>query len=329
MNTVAAVARLSERPWPQILLLEDEESVAQGLLLILGEEGYTAVELARTGRGALDAFQRKEVDLLIADLRLPDIDGLEVIKEVKHVRPDTGVIVITGYSTVSSAVSAMKLGALDYLAKPFTEDEFVSAVHGALAPARTAAAEEQAPAERRPEAAGPALGLLRGDPEQVGPVVAELGARFSGKPEEVIPMLQLVQNRLGYLPENALEEIARLTGRPAASVFGTATFYEQFRLKPVGRHIVRVCRGTACHVKGSDRILKEIEGRFALSPGDTSKDRELTLETVACFGSCAIAPVVVMDRTVMGRMSPGRTCECLARVREREAGENPKPPDRN
>lgn len=315
-----ATARAPARPWPQILVLEDEPSVAQGLQMILGEEGYTAVELAMTGRGALDAFQRREVDLLIADLRLPDIDGMEVIKEVKHARPDTGVIVITGYSTVSAAVSAMKLGAKDFLAKPFTEEEFVAAVRGALVPPAPLAAPSpgERPGAEKP-AAAPEIALRREDPGRVAQVAAELRERFAGRPDEVIPMLQLVQSRLGYLPENALEEVAALSGRSAASVFGTATFYEQFRLKPVGRHVVRVCRGTACHVKGSDRILSEIESRFALAPGETSGDRLLTLETVACFGSCAIAPVMVVDQNVMGRMTPSAACTCLAALRERDA----------
>jgi YesN/AraC family two-component response regulator len=88
--------------------------------------------LARTGKGALDTFHKKDFDLLVADLRLPDIDGMEVIKKVKHDRPDTEVVVITGYSTVPSAVEAMKLGACDYLSKPFSDDAFKSAVKGAL-----------------------------------------------------------------------------------------------------------------------------------------------------------------------------------------------------
>jgi len=117
--------------WPQILIMEDEMSVAKGLELVLSEEGYT-VDLAMNGRSALDSFDRRDFDLLIADLRLPDIDGMEVIKRVKHRRPDTGVIVITGYSTVPSAVEAMKLGAFEYLPKPFTDDQFKQAVVGAL-----------------------------------------------------------------------------------------------------------------------------------------------------------------------------------------------------
>jgi NADH:ubiquinone oxidoreductase subunit E len=320
MNQMQEAVRADVRPWPQILLLEDEVSVARGLQMILSEEGYPAVDLAMTGRGALDTFSQKDFDLLIADLRLPDIDGMDVIKQVKHDRPDTGVIVITGYSTVDSAVEAMKLGALDYLPKPFTEDEFVSAVKIALNVTKEAVTEPQALGEPEPaKAAELELQLIPEDQERVDRLLADMRAKFAGSPDEVIPMLQMVQQRLGYLPENALEEVARMTKKSTASIFGVATFYEQFRLAPGGRHIIRVCRGTACHVKGSDRILHEIGNRFQLSPGRTSLDRLFTLETVACFGSCAIAPVVVVDDSVKGRMNPSRACETLARIREHDS----------
>ncbi|MFZ7113162.1 MAG: response regulator [Desulfatiglandales bacterium] len=115
----------------QILLMEDEPSVAQGLQMVLKEEGY-GVDLAMTGHSALEKFKQKYFDLLVADLRLPDMDGMDVIKEVKDRRPETGVVVITGYATVASAVNAMKIGVSDYLPKPFTEGEFMAAVGGAL-----------------------------------------------------------------------------------------------------------------------------------------------------------------------------------------------------
>jgi NADH-quinone oxidoreductase subunit E len=134
-------------------------------------------------------------------------------------------------------------------------------------------------------------------------LLTELATSFKGEPDDLIPMLQVVQRELGYLPERALEEIARLTGLPAASVYGVATFYAQFRLKPVGKHIIKVCRGTACHVRGSGRIQKHIESLLHVSAGDTTGDRQFTLETVACFGSCALAPVIVADETVHGRMN--------------------------
>ncbi|MFC1857154.1 FAD-dependent oxidoreductase [Thermodesulfobacteriota bacterium] len=116
---------------PKVLLVEDEVSVAKGLLMILGEEGY-GVDWAMTGKSALDTFAHKDFDLLVADLRLPDMDGMEVIKRVKEAKPATEVIVITGYSNVSSAVDAMRVGAVDYLPKPFTEEEFMGTVERTL-----------------------------------------------------------------------------------------------------------------------------------------------------------------------------------------------------
>jgi YesN/AraC family two-component response regulator len=116
---------------PQILLMEDEVNMVKGLQMILHEVGCD-VDVAMTGRGALEKFGKKFFDLLVADLRLPDIDGMEVIKTVKEKRPETEAIIITGYPSVSSAVAAVKLGVYEYLRKPFTEDEFKVAVAGAL-----------------------------------------------------------------------------------------------------------------------------------------------------------------------------------------------------
>jgi len=113
---------------PKILLMEDETNVAKGLKLVLGEAGYE-VDWAETGKRALELFRRKTYDLVLADLCLPDIDGMEVIKEVRQQRPQTRVIVITGYATVASAIDALKLGASDYLQKPFTEDELKAAIN--------------------------------------------------------------------------------------------------------------------------------------------------------------------------------------------------------
>ena len=116
---------------PNILIMEDEFSIAKGLEMVLKEDGYS-VALAMTGKDALDILNKKTIDLLVADLRLPDIDGMDVIKAVKEKRPETGVVVITGYASVPSAVNAMKLGTFDYLPKPFTDDEIKMAVKGAL-----------------------------------------------------------------------------------------------------------------------------------------------------------------------------------------------------
>jgi DNA-binding NtrC family response regulator len=111
--------------------MEDETTVAQGLEMVLSEAGYQ-VALAATGHAALDTMFTKQFDLMVADLRLPDMDGLDVIKRVKQKWPDTEVVVITGYSSVDSVVTSMKLGAYDYLAKPFTDDQIKDSIRCAL-----------------------------------------------------------------------------------------------------------------------------------------------------------------------------------------------------
>jgi DNA-binding NtrC family response regulator len=111
--------------------MEDEEIVAKGLKMVLTEEGYN-VDLAFTGEQALETFASQKFDLLVADLRLPDIDGMDVVKTVKAKQPETEVVIITGYSSVSSAVDAMKAGVFDYLTKPFVENDIKKAVNGAL-----------------------------------------------------------------------------------------------------------------------------------------------------------------------------------------------------
>jgi ActR/RegA family two-component response regulator len=110
---------------PEILVMEDETSLAKGLRMILEKEGYH-VDTASTGQSAMDALRQKGFDLLVADLRLPDMDGMDIIREVKEKRPETKTIVITGYPSISSAVDAMKLGVSDYLPKPFWDEDFKS-----------------------------------------------------------------------------------------------------------------------------------------------------------------------------------------------------------
>ena len=129
MSAIQETSELSHRP--HVLLMEDEMNVAKGLEMVMREEGYE-VDLADTGQDALDKLRAREFDLLVADLRLPDMDGMDVVQHVREKRPRTNVVIITGYPSVSSAVQAVKMGVSDYLRKPFTEDEFKTAVKSAL-----------------------------------------------------------------------------------------------------------------------------------------------------------------------------------------------------
>ncbi len=136
-------------------------------------------------------------------------------------------------------------------------------------------------------------------------------AAYTGEQSELIPILQQVQQVLGYLPEEAMCRIARFVDVPDCSVFGTATFYTQFKFAPVGRNVIKVCRGTGCYVKGAPRLLDELEKELSIRDGETTPDMEYTLETVACFGSCALAPVMVVNDRVYGRVTPDKVGDIL------------------
>lgn len=139
----------------------------------------------------------------------------------------------------------------------------------------------------------------------------EIRKEFKGREDELIPLLQNVQRELGFLPEQALQEIAHLTRLPAAKVFGTATFYSQFRLKPTGKYVVRVCRGTACHVRGGARIQREVERQLGINCGESTTDLKFALETVACIGACAQAPTMVVGDEAYGKMTTKKVGEIL------------------
>ncbi len=138
-------------------------------------------------------------------------------------------------------------------------------------------------------------------------------AAFTREKANTIPILQQVQLELGYLPPEALKRIAWYVKVPEPNIYGVATFYAQFNLNPRGKNIVRVCRGTGCYVKGSPRIVEELEKMLGVKEGGTTPDMEYTLETVACFGSCALAPVMVVNDKVYGRMTPAKAKEILGK----------------
>jgi NADH-quinone oxidoreductase subunit E len=142
------------------------------------------------------------------------------------------------------------------------------------------------------------------DLEPVGKMLDSLEDHSSGN---LIPILQGIQEEYGYLPPDVLLETSRLTGIPASQMYGVATFYEQFHLEPRGKHLVRCCRGTACHVRGAHRVQETIEKTLGIGDGETTPDMLFTMETVACLGACALAPVMVIDKNYYGKMTPRST----------------------
>lgn len=138
-------------------------------------------------------------------------------------------------------------------------------------------------------------------------------ARYQGKKGSLIPILQEVQALYNYLPKDALEYIAASTGTPIAQIYGVVTFYSQFHLNPRGRNIIRVCQGTACHVRGGKVILQTIEKELGIKAGHTTEDLRFTLETVACIGACGLAPVMQVNEDTHGRLTPDKLSAILAK----------------
>jgi len=122
----------------------------------------------------------------------------------------------------------------------------------------------------------------------------------------LIGVLQEVQDRFGYLPRTALEQISRRTRIPLSRVYGVVTFYAQFYTEPRGRHTIRCCRGTACHVKGAVRVLSAVQKTLGLDEGQTTPDMMFYLETVACLGTCFLAPAMMIDDQYFGKLNPQR-----------------------
>ncbi len=137
----------------------------------------------------------------------------------------------------------------------------------------------------------------------------EIFSHYSGKKEELIPILQEAQEQFRYVPSEVMLEIAGFLRIPDSTVFGVSTFYAQFKLIPSGKKIVKVCRGTACHVRGGTRILSEVEKQLGIKDGETTDDLECSLETVACIGACALAPTMTIDKETYGQMTIEKVAE--------------------
>ena len=137
--------------------------------------------------------------------------------------------------------------------------------------------------------------------------------RHKSKKWELIPLLQDVQETFGYVPPETIEPIAAALNLFPSQVQGVITFYSGFSLKPKGKYVCKVCRGTACHVKGADQIQEHVERHLGISEGETTDDGEFSLETVACIGCCALAPCLTVNSEVHGRLTPGKATRVISK----------------
>ena len=139
----------------------------------------------------------------------------------------------------------------------------------------------------------------------------EIVKDYEGDDHALIEILQRTQELYGYLPEDAIYEIARLKNVSPAKIMGVASFYTQFRLTPVGKHLILLCKGTACHVNGADGIEKAVGEELGIRDGETTADGLFTLKTVACLGCCSLSPVMMVDEETYGALTPEKAKEIL------------------
>ncbi len=149
-------------------------------------------------------------------------------------------------------------------------------------------------------------------------ILKKFEARGPVTRENLIPLLQELQEAYGYLPPAVLRHVSRETGIPASHIHGVVTFYAQFYLEPHGKHTITFCRGTSCHVRGRKKVLGAVESLLGIEDGETTDDMGFSLETVACLGACALAPVMVVDGKYHGKLTPRQAEQIVRRLVEEE-----------
>ncbi len=140
---------------------------------------------------------------------------------------------------------------------------------------------------------------------------------YEGEKGALIPLLQAAQDTYGYIPVSAIDQISEIVGIPSAEIYGVITFYSQFRLKPLGKYLIKICDGTACHVNGSERIAGTIEDELQISGNDTTEDGLFTLQKVACLGCCSLSPVIMVNDETYGRLTPKKVQQLLKEYRSK------------
>ncbi|MFZ5830252.1 MAG: NADH-quinone oxidoreductase subunit NuoE [Planctomycetota bacterium] len=159
--------------------------------------------------------------------------------------------------------------------------------------------------------------------ETAADCVAGVLDRYEGRPHELVEVLQDIQAAEGYLSEPAIRTVAERLGVPLMEVYRVASFYKAFSLTPRGRHVITVCTGTACHVRGAPRMLDEVAGQLGIQSGETTEDGLFTIESVNCLGACALGPVVVVDGEYHHHMSPGKLRNLIQTLRASDRKEAP------
>jgi len=328
----------------KMLVIDDDSMVLSSCQRIFEEENFYVATTTSPEEGlslVLDTY----FDVVLCDWMMPGLDGMDVITRLEETSPGSAVVMISGYPSIERATEAMKRGAMDYVAKPFTPDEIIKTVNEAIQRKQveeskiierfgvlTKTGQISLPSidekilqalsaaidERRQIEAKPSLEALS-EPERLQEMTYAVIDKYNRDANNLIGMLQAVHSYVGYLSYEAIGLIARELNISEHEIFGTASFYAQFKFEKPGKHLMRCCTGTACFVGGGGVILEAAKSKLGIIPGQTTKDGMFSLERVACLGCCALAPVVTIDDEVYGQMSPAKLSRIIDKTYRTES----------
>jgi|GEM_PF-59547 len=310
---------------PQVLIVDDQLSVVKAWEAVLSTSGIK-ITGSSDGGEAWEKFQKERFDAVITDIRMPGMDGIELIKKIKNSGKEAEIVIFTGYGSPEYVNQAKDLGVSEFVLKPvspavmtdiairalskrgFSKEALSSNWQWLVRPQEIARrmireAEEAEKEKAIPEAAR----ITKEHLEKVD----EIAASYRNMPGGLIPTLQKVQNFLGYLPPVVQKRIAKRLDVPVSEVFSVVTFYSFFTMVPRGRHVCRICLGTACYVMGGKEIASKLSQNLGVELGQTTNDMRFTIEAVRCLGACALAPAITIDGRVYGRNDPNRVMEIL------------------
>lgn len=329
----------STLPALDVLIIDDEEIFTNACSQTLEKGGYkTAV--AKNGFQGLQLAGSSHPRVVLLDLKMPDISGLEALAQLSKAEPSAVPIIIRGHGTVDSSVESMKLGAFEPLTNPFEPEKLLESVRLGInlsnlrKEAKASAVNGDDPShpsdkndlllqgldvlgeaysmglskrqlrneldclENEAKDYAESLGQTNGKEHAILDIRDEfleadaIMRKYDFQKNALIQMLLDVQEKFNWLPRHILNWISRRVNTPLGEIYELATFYEAFSLEPRGRHTVRVCNGTACHVRGASELQTRLESALGIQSGQTDSRRQFTLETVNCPGCCALAPVV-------------------------------------
>jgi NADH:ubiquinone oxidoreductase subunit E len=282
----------------KILVVDDEPVVVRSCERVLKAEGYN-IEGVLSAKEAILKMEQDTYNLVLTDLKMPEIDGITLIRWIKREKPETGIVIITGYPSQETIKDALELGIIDYVPKPFTPAILLDVTQRAIKWIEGKIAVEEKPKEEFPPS------ML----EEIDRLINQ----YKNRPGSSIPVLQRCQEIVGYLPPQVQKRIARGLNISPAEVHSIVSFYSFFTMQPRGDHNIRVCFGTACYVKRVEDALNKIKEELKIDVGGVTEDRKFSLETVRCLGACGLAPVMVIDDETYGAITPKKVKEILSK----------------